>query len=304
VSIAVAVAGKTITWQFHAVAKVGQGLFSIENTGTDVVTVLRIGIAEIGTTDTPAIRLVPIGQLVTEDTTDPSKAILDISKMDSTSPDLLSSVCAVYSDIGFIPLGVPAEYISQASQGTPKGLNYLHTKDFVGPTLRMILPEYIDVKGASGATSRPDSLGHSYGHRNADIFARRAGFVVNPGEGLALVSSAETAVGVQAAWSGWPSLSFAAQVDNEPQASPYLTLTNLVSGSDIVVLTAGTMTVINSVDSYGGSSYAWNYDPDVVTSVDICVYRQGSVPFILRNIALGLSGASIPVSQSTDRNYI
>ena len=101
---------------------------------------------------------------------------------------------------------------------------------------------------------------------------------------------------------GYADVTFAAMIDNEPQTAPSLALTGLVSGSDVVVLTAGTSTELSSVDA-GGTTFSWAYDPDVVTAVDIVVYRSGYVPFSIRNLSLGLNGQSVPVSQVIDRNY-
>jgi hypothetical protein len=204
-----------------------------------------------------------------------------------------------YSNIGFIPLGVPEIAIAQASAGTPQGMNYLHTRDFWGPMYRNMLVEVAHMKSAG----IPDTFGTSYSHKGGDLFGRRAGITLNQGEGIAIVNSAETAVGVQAAFGGWPALSFAMQVDVENATQPYLTLTGLIAGSDIVVLTPGTSTILNQVDSYSGTSWSWAYDQDIVSSADIGIIKPGYVPLYIRNVSLGTVGATIPVAQSIDRNY-
>jgi hypothetical protein len=80
-----------------------------------------------------------------------------------------------------------------------------------------------------------------------------------------------------------------------------LTLTGLVSGSDIVVLQAGTETVLSQVDQNIGSS--WIYDYEVPTVVDIFVSKSGYVPFYIRNYSLSSTNASLPIAQVIDRNY-
>ena len=80
-----------------------------------------------------------------------------------------------------------------------------------------------------------------------------------------------------------------------------LTLTGLVSGSDIVVLQAGTETVLNQVDQNIGSS--WIYDYEVPTVVDIFVSKSGYVPFYIRNYSLSSNNTSLPIAQVIDRNY-
>jgi hypothetical protein len=295
----VSIDGKTATWEYVTATRPGLSLFSLENTGSNVVKLLSLGIQEVGTTDTPYLRLVPVGQIYGTDVSDSSRQIqAQLTPMDSTYPAL--SALTVFTDVGFVPYGVPENYMTDTTAGSPRGFNYLHTKDFNGPVLRIAFPE-MEINKPGGAAE--DMLGHGHGHRNADIGVRHSGITINPGEGLAIVASAETAVGVQAAFSGWPSLHFAAQIDDEPQFSPYLTLTGLVAGSDIVILDAGTGNILNSLDSYGGTSYAWNYDPDSVSNVDVCIYKPGQVPMAIRNLALGVAGASIPIQQVADRNY-
>jgi hypothetical protein len=79
-----------------------------------------------------------------------------------------------------------------------------------------------------------------------------------------------------------------------------LTLTGLQSGSDVVVLAAGTETIRASVDSV--SSFTYTYETP--EAVDIAVYKAGYVPFFIRNYTLQSSDASLPVAQVIDRGYL
>lgn len=81
-----------------------------------------------------------------------------------------------------------------------------------------------------------------------------------------------------------------------------LTISGLQSGSDIVVLQAGTTTIIQQVDSNAGSTYEYNYTTQ--QSVDIGVIKPGYVPLYVRGYSLGASNSTLPVSQIADRNYI
>ena len=81
-----------------------------------------------------------------------------------------------------------------------------------------------------------------------------------------------------------------------------LTLNGLVSGSDIVVLNAGTEVERANVDSNGSTSYSYVYE--TLGNVDIKVYKRGYIPFSIMNYALSSSDASLPVAQVADRNYI
>lgn len=81
-----------------------------------------------------------------------------------------------------------------------------------------------------------------------------------------------------------------------------LTLSGLQSGSDIVILNAGTEIERVNVDTNPSSTY--NYVYESLGSVDIKVYKRGFVPFSIMNYALSSSNASLPVAQVNDRNYI
>lgn len=292
--------GKTVVWEYVTATTPGVSLFSIESTGSAVVKLLSLGLQEVGTTDTPYLRLVPIGQIKGEDVADTSRQIsAQVMPMDSSYPAL--SALTVYTDVGMVPSGVPENYMTDTTAGTPRGFNYLHTKDFNGPCFKVFFPE-LEMAKPGGAAE--DMLGHGYAMRNLDIGLAKSGICINPGEGIAIVASAETAVGVRAAFSGWPSLTFAAQIDDEPVSSPYLALTGLPTGCDIVVLVAGTGTLLQQIDAYSSTAWAWNYDPDTVGSVDVCIYKPGYVPYAVRALALTSAGASLPISLTLDRNYV
>ena len=80
-----------------------------------------------------------------------------------------------------------------------------------------------------------------------------------------------------------------------------LTLSGLVSGSDIVILNAGTEVERINVDANGSTSY--NYVYETTGNVDIKVYKRGYIPFSIMNYALSSSNASLPIAQVADRNY-
>lgn len=81
-------------------------------------------------------------------------------------------------------------------------------------------------------------------------------------------------------------------------------LSNLVSGSDIVILDAGTTTVLDSTDETAATSYSVDIDASVYTSIDVCVYKAGYIPYILRNLTLSADGLSLPINQIVDPSYI
>lgn len=83
-----------------------------------------------------------------------------------------------------------------------------------------------------------------------------------------------------------------------------LTLTGLVTGSDIVILTAGTTTVLESADAHAGTTYDYAYEYVAATSIDVCVYQAGYIPYQTRGYLLPNGDASLPISQVPDPSYV
>ncbi|UOF78929.1 hypothetical protein [Caudoviricetes sp.] len=81
-----------------------------------------------------------------------------------------------------------------------------------------------------------------------------------------------------------------------------LTVSGLVTGSDVVVYAAGTETVLGSVDALSGTS--WGFIYETPEAVDIAVFLAGYVPFFIRNYSLPNNDASVPVAQVIDRAYL
>ena len=85
-------------------------------------------------------------------------------------------------------------------------------------------------------------------------------------------------------------------------AQTSLTLTELPTGSDVVVLTAGTSTILEQADSISGTQYVFQYTGTPL--VDIGVIKPGYKPKYLRNLQLGTTDTAIPVSLDVDRSYL
>lgn len=83
-----------------------------------------------------------------------------------------------------------------------------------------------------------------------------------------------------------------------------LTLTGLQTGSDIVILTAGTTTERVNVDAHGATTYDFSYAYTASDYVDIQVFKAGYVPFIVRSYLLANANGSLPIAQVADRYYI
>lgn len=93
----------------------------------------------------------------------------------------------------------------------------------------------------------------------------------------------------------------AAQDNFYPISVSTVTFTGLPSGFDAVVLTAGTETILAQADSVAATSFSYQYEG--TPTVDVGFIKAGYVPFYIRNLALGSSDSSIPVSLTLDRNY-
>lgn len=80
------------------------------------------------------------------------------------------------------------------------------------------------------------------------------------------------------------------------------TFTGLPTGCDAVVLTAGTSTILDQKDALGTTSYTYTYSGS--QTVDVGFLKPGYVPYYIRNLSLGTTDTSIPITLVIDRNYI
>lgn len=81
-----------------------------------------------------------------------------------------------------------------------------------------------------------------------------------------------------------------------------LTLTGLVAGSDVTILTAGTETVLATQEENAGTTYDYVYETP--QSVDVAIYQPGYMPFFIRTYALGSADATLPCAQVADPSYL
>lgn len=264
--------------------------------------VREISAAEFGTTDTPYIQIVPIGGIDPEANGDTIRNVV-ASKMDSEAGDAATYITAML-DVPLITYGVPTVYLAEGSAGSPKGVSYLQTKDFIGPSFGALFPErrYQVHPGAANPDGFLDfGLNRLFRKRRSEA----QGIQLNPGDGIALASAAETAaITTAVGLAGWLSFELVVDFDIDPLYTPNLTLVGLQDGSDIVILEPGTETEVVNVDANSGSTYSYQYDFETLTAVDIAVFKVGYVPFFIRNLALTQTGVSVPISQVADRNYL
>lgn len=201
-------------------------ILSIDNNGGSgqIVHLHDLCISELGTFDTPYLQLVPVGSVDANAYGDTSRT-LSVVKMDTASADLTASQLEVLTNVPILPKGVPTEYLAQSSAGSPKGFNYLQTKDFIGPLYATFFPEGAHAKTA-GTTLAPTNMSAGLGRNRSVIKGDSARFgqcrpnsrgsciVLHEGEGIAMVGGAETAtVATPIAMSGWLSMDFAVHIE-------------------------------------------------------------------------------------------
>ena len=83
-----------------------------------------------------------------------------------------------------------------------------------------------------------------------------------------------------------------------------LTISNVVSGSDVVIRSQGTTTKIQDDQDISGTTSTYTYTYSAGTFVDIAVYSEGYVPYFVNGYELGSASATLPVSQVVDKNYV
>jgi len=82
-----------------------------------------------------------------------------------------------------------------------------------------------------------------------------------------------------------------------------LTLSGLISGSDVVIKTSDTNTALVNVDQNSGSTYGYIYTYAASTYVDISIMKAGYMPLTIYDFLLADSNATLPIAQVIDRAY-
>jgi len=87
-----------------------------------------------------------------------------------------------------------------------------------------------------------------------------------------------------------------------PLDSNTVTITGIVAGSDVTFLTSGTETVLQNSEDIAGTANSYIYSG--AQTVDITIYKPGYIPYFVRNLSLGTTDSSLPVSQTADPSYL
>lgn len=289
----------TGSW-FAQAQNINSSIFAVENQAGsgETIRIEKVSIEEAGTLDSPYFQVVPIGSVNAETGIDP-QGVVTITPTDSLSP-AASTFVDCLENVAILPFGLPENAFSEASTGTPKGFNYLKSKDFSGPAWRAVFPEMV-----AHGTGLQDGLGYSMNsHKYADIGFRGAKVVLRPGEGLGIVSAAETAiVGSAVGMSGWSTWHFRIVFDLDPIIEPVLTITGLRNPSEVRIFNAGTSTELAGQEVITSGTFQWTFDPAVYPNVDIAVLSLGYQNIRFANFALTLADTTLPVQQIIDRQY-
>lgn len=80
-----------------------------------------------------------------------------------------------------------------------------------------------------------------------------------------------------------------------------ITFTGLPTGCDVVVLTAGTSTILDQKDSLPGTTCSFTYSG--AQMVDVGFIKPGYIPYYQRNLAITTVDSSLPITLTPDRNY-
>lgn len=78
--------------------------------------------------------------------------------------------------------------------------------------------------------------------------------------------------------------------------------TGLPTETDVVVLAAGTSTILSQVDANPTTAFSYTYEGAQV--VDVGFIKPGFQVRYIRDLSLGTTNTSIPVSLTVDRNFI
>jgi hypothetical protein len=231
----------------------GESILSINNTvgSGKVVRLVQLSVSEVGTLDTPYFQVVPIGSIDPASFDDTDKQLTAVPT-NSAHGALASNQAILFTNVPVIPSGVPISYIAEGAPAaaTPRGFNYLNSKDFIGPVFMTYFPEAAAYKVPDTAfwtAGAPGTMGTHVSHEMSRVKGYGgAPIILREGESLGIVSGAETATGSTAIGiSGFGAYEFSVTFSIESNYVPTVKMSvQLVDGSPVenaqVLLTTNT----------------------------------------------------------------
>ena len=275
------------------------GLWNGSGSG-EVIQIINVQVSELGDSTTPYFQLVPIGSVAPERIGDLDSQIT-IMKYDTTSPTLTTAELIAVSDAAVLPAnGVPQVTMSDASAGSPKGVNYLNTKDFLGAVYKVFFGE----PTAHAVGFKSDDWCGFMRQKNARVVDHFGEIVLRPSEALGLVSSAELATGTTAvSQSGYAPYTFAADITVEDLVTPTITLTGLPTGSRVCVVEQNTETLVNIGNESSGTFTYSGFTASAGTYFDIRILCAGYVFQQLNDVEKLQAVQTFPISLEVDLVY-
>jgi hypothetical protein len=247
------------------------------------VKIRSIIISDIGTVDTPFFKIVPLGSIALNSLYDVNRKVSNFIKYDSINPDVSSDDVEVYADVPVFPIPpISPVYAAEGGVGAPKGVSYLHTRDFLGPDYGAFFPE---IRTGGVGVSR-DDIGFTIRKKFCNIkghrFGNRSPIVVRRGEIVGVVSVMETL----SAWggcAGWQYIEFGIDFAlEEPEVEIEITVIdedkNPIKDARVAVLLANppyTQILNTLTDDYGKASTTYVYKEDTPVTVRV---RKSSPP--------------------------
>ncbi len=170
---------------------------------------------------------------------------------------------------------------------------------------QMKIDSTAEAAGVSGCTFNTSGTGHAIELTAAGNYTFSSltfnGYGADGTTNAAVYNNSGGAVQITVSGGNSPTVRNGTGASTTVVSGATVTFTGLPTGTDIVILTAGTSTILQQVDSNSGTSYAWGYQG--TPTVDVGFIKPGYKVKYLRNLALGSSNSSIPVELQTDLSY-
>lgn len=290
-----------------------ESILSVNNiTGSGkVIRMTSLSVSEVGTLDTPYFQVVPIGSIdpVAFDDTDKHLTAYPINSNDGS---LNSSIARLFTNVPVLPAGVPISYIAEGAPvaATPRGFNYLNTKDFIGPVYMTYFPEGAAFRIPNTTFYTAGAPG-TIGTHISQEYSRIKGYsgspiIIREGETLGIVSGAETATLTTAIGiSGFGAYEFSITFTVEDAITPTVELTGLKVNSEVrayVGSDPGTAIAIAGIENTG-TSYSFTHDVAGQNGF-VVIFHLDYDPITLVFSPYQAAAVTYPIQQQYDRQYL
>lgn len=279
----------------------------MNNTGSGRnIDILDIVVSEIGDISTPYFMVVPFDAIEPLALEDPARDV-PYMKMDSASPSITSYI-EIKKDVPLFPKGFNTGGalfpLSFGSAVPANGLNYLITKDFLGPIYGAFFPEKSEL--AANPTTAVTNNFHSISQKETSLFTGNDMYL-SENEGIAIVAAAEPLGGIGAGTAQQVNKYSMGKYDfsinfSVEDVTRTLTLTGLQTNSEIRIYSHNTTTELAGIEN-SSTTFAYEYVYAASTYVDVVILHNNYQYYKIENLLLENTNSSIPVQQILDRVY-